>query len=759
MTTTRVMWLLNHTTLRNFEIDQLRACGVAEVFLPKRFPFDEGNLSASVDYSQDAGLTIPRQDLAVLNAQDWYGCPSEQAWAIANRYFNVAIIGFFPRQIEAAVRKFQGGVVLRVFGLAQGYSYSQLLYDECGETLVQQIMQMGSRFWFGAGYAHLKVVEAPFLGNRDCYLPVGLAGEASPGEWQGQEGKILFVCPRIGTSPYFAGIYRDFIQDFAGFDYSIAGAQPVAVADPNVLGFVTAEQHAYNMRQHKLMFYHSSEPNHIHYHPFEAVRLGMPLLFMAGGMLDQIGGLGLAGRCTSIAQARKKARRILGGDQAFIEQVRRSQMRLLEPMSVGQCSGPWRAGFSKVLGELDAARQRVAEPRRAGKRIAVILPVGYRGGSLRGAKLIAQALQAASLRAGEAAQVVLLHLDDPAVYDCSAFDDLPAGIALRAYHWKYLDQGAARRAMTYAGHTGWRPGAERYKVAEDGVNALQDCDVWVVVSDRLDVPLLPIRPVVLMVFDYLQRYVSLLPHGADQPYLDAARRADRVMVTTDFTQDDALQYAGVEPRKLSKVPMLAPHFVRSSAIGTGPCGYFIWTTNAGVHKNHLNALKALQLYYDELDGQLACHVTGVDTRQLFKGSAQHPTPLQLFIKQQPTLGKKLKVLGELAERAYQQALSHSAFLWHAGAIDNGTFSVIEAASLGVPALSSDYPAMREIDRQFSLNLCWMNPQEPAHMAARLKHMECYYQVRRAQLPSAEVLDAQSIDNLAAPYWQVVSSCL
>ena len=76
---------------------------------------------------------------------------------------------------------------------------------------------------------------------------------------------------------------------FSCFDYTIGGAQPVQVNDKNVIGFVTREQHEFNMRQHRVMYYHSAEPNHIHYHPFEAVRAGMPLVFMADGMLDSMG--------------------------------------------------------------------------------------------------------------------------------------------------------------------------------------------------------------------------------------------------------------------------------------------------------------------------------------------------------------------------------------------------------------------------------------------------------------------------------------
>ncbi|MDT4883679.1 hypothetical protein FQZ97_1197410 [compost metagenome] len=104
-------------------------------------------------------------------------------------------------------------------------------------------------------------------------------------------------------------------------------------------------------------------------------------------------------------------------------------------------------------------------------------------------------------------------------------------------------------------------------------------------------------------------------------------------------------------------------------------------------------------------------------------------------------------------------LSNAAFLWHAGRVDNGTFSVIEAASLGVPSLSSRYPAMEEIESQFSLNLAWMDASDPIAMAHALKDMESTYLTRKTLLPTAEQLSTNSTDQLAGAYWEAVRQCL
>jgi len=763
--TVRVLWLLNHSTLRRFEIKQFNSLGITEFYCPKSFSYDEANLSASVDFSLDSTLSIPQEELAILNQQNWYESPSDEAWRIANEYFVIAIIGFFPRQIVASVKNFHGAIVLRVFGLAKGHSYTKILGDELGATFIEKLRGLGERFWFGAGYEHLKHEESLLFKKRDCFLPVGLEGKFEPEEWSGSDKRIFFVCPRIQTSPYFKNIYKSFVQDFSGFSYQIGGAQPIRVNDLNVLGFVPYEIHERNMREMRVMYYHSSEPNHIHYHPFEAIRAGMPLVFMAGSMLDCFGGVNLPGRCKTIKEARKKIERILNDDWDLIEVIRKSQVCLLESMKPKNCEAAWSEGFKRIFAGLEKTKSSQRAVPSDKTRIAVIVPLAYRGGSLRGAKILAQAIELGSRQAGQDAEVVLAHLDDPVSYPDEEFADLPATIKRRPYRWQLLKQDEAYRAMAYAGLEQPMVSATYY-VPDDGIKQFMDCDLWIIISDKLEHPLLPVRPYVLMVYDYLQRYESFLPQAINQQFIGAVHAAEQVFVTTEFTRQDAIQFAGLPSHKVCKLPMLAPEFYASNLTARDlvTCkhdnsSYFLWTTNLALHKNHENAVKALRIYYEQLDGQMECRVTGVDTKNMLKSNIPHLKSLRDIVASSSVLNRQLKLLGELPDLAYQNQLIGCAFLWHAGRIDNGTFSVVEAAHLGVPALSSDYPAMREIDTQFGLNLSWMDAHSPSAMAQQLKMMEAEAMTLRERLPSKKRLATQSVEQLAGAYWHAVRECL
>ena len=380
---------------------------------------------------------------------------------------------------------------------------------------------------------------------------------------------------------------------------------------------------------------------------------------------------------------------------------------------------------------------------------------------MRGTKLLAGAIVEGAKAAGDDIEVVLGHLDDPSCYPKEEFIDLPVSIRRRPYSWRTMSHEEAVRACAYAGLKG-SLGSQAYQAPDDGMSQFTDCDLWIIVSDRLDLPLLPVRPYLLMVYDYLQRYQVMFDEDTNQGFVAHAHAAEAVMVTTAFTAGDARQFAGIPAKKIKKVPMLAPEFSAtetSARLKEDGASFFIWTTNPAPHKNHENAFKALRLYYDKYDGTLECRVTGVDTKNMLKRDVPNLKMLRDIRRSSAALKQHLRIEGELSDQRYQDQLGRAVFLWHPARIDNGTFSVVEAAHLGVPALSSDYPAMREIDQQFALNLTWMDPDDPDDMARQLKRMETDFEILRCHLPSAEQLARQSVDKLAGAYWNVIRDYL
>ena len=87
----RVLWLLNHTTLMEWEVPMLLSCGF-EVFVPKHLPVGPNGRTAKVTERFDTSLTIPAVDLEYLNNINFYDDPMSRHTArLINRHFGTVI--------------------------------------------------------------------------------------------------------------------------------------------------------------------------------------------------------------------------------------------------------------------------------------------------------------------------------------------------------------------------------------------------------------------------------------------------------------------------------------------------------------------------------------------------------------------------------------------------------------------------------------------------------------------------------------------
>jgi len=376
------------------------------------------------------------------------------------------------------------------------------------------------------------------------------------------------------------------------------------------------------------------------------------------------------------------------------------------------------------------------------KSIGIFLPVGYRGGSLNSAKNIAKMLYHGSRSANQPVDVIFSCVADTYNIAEEFADLLALGIPVR--------------------ETRWDDGYSSYAIPIDGKMNFTDCDFWLLISDRLLQPLAPIKPYGMVVFDYIQRYVPeiLVAGFNDISFLQTARGAAFVLTTTPQTRQDAIQYAGVAPQRVHLAPMeFSPVFAACTTVPAQQ-NYFIWTSNTAPHKNHLSAIEALELYYSELHGKLDVFMTGVNT-DLFDPEQQpteNVTPYMHRVREklaQTQLAKqRLHFKGNQSLADYAATLSAAQFLWHPTKIDNGTFSVIEAAYCNVPSLSSHYPQMQFINERFSLNLSFCDPSQPKDMAVQLKKMEEEHVSKRQMLPAKAALEKYSVAQLAPEFWHL-----
>jgi len=387
----------------------------------------------------------------------------------------------------------------------------------------------------------------------------------------------------------------------------------------------------------------------------------------------------------------------------------------------------------------------------AGGRLAVLLPHAYLGGTIR--LLLNLVRHLADRWPGPLVLAVPAdHLEVIAADLAPVRRDLP-DLEIRGLRWLPVDPDAARMHAAQAGLDVGRWISRRYQLPRDGAADFLDCDFWLFVSDRLEHPLLPLRPYGVFVTDHLQRYVPEIfdakayaaADSAPWNFLRNVRNADLVAVTSVDTAADAVGFAGaLGPVVRLPTTLDVDHFDRlAAAVAGAEAGadgilpatpFFAWVTNPSPHKNQLRMVQAIDRYVHKLGGSLDVVVTGVWT-DLFDPDLpverrvgrepQWNTPHVRLVREAvaalaPETRRRMRFLGAVPDEAYARVLRSARFLAHNVIADNGTFSVVEAALLGTPAVSSDYPQMREIDTAFGLGLQFFDPFDEVATAEALR---------------------------------------
>ena len=408
--------------------------------------------------------------------------------------------------------------------------------------------------------------------------------------------------------------------------------------------------------------------------------------------------------------------------------------------------------------------------------IAVILPERYRGGTLRGAKNIARMINAGARQEGEDIRVTFAYVDDDTVYESADFSDLrDEGIGVRPFQLTSLKSEFLNPYFGNGIEPVRSPSSGEYIVFNDGMSNLEDADFWILVSDRVALPLPPHRRYAVVVYDYIQRYVpEIFGAGSENEaawrtfdsFARAAVEAEFVICTTKQTRQDCISYAGADPSRVIVFPMefdpILPEIpVRHGADLVVEKPYILWTTNSTQHKNHINMLEGLERFFKQNpSSDLTVRMSGVYTH-LFsvvdgKGDKffDHPYAKQVRRKlsELPMVGERLTILGNVPDDAYIRELCGASFVLHGALYDNGTYSVVEGAFHGIPSISSDYPAMRELAENFSLPLIFFDSRRPQSLADAIRHALTGRDTLTKSLPTVDKLRERSFGAIAPKYW-------
>jgi len=247
-------------------------------------------------------------------------------------------------------------------------------------------------------------------------------------------------------------------------------------------------------------------------------------------------------------------------------------------------------------------------------------------------------------------------------------------------------------------------------------------DAWFGLLDRFPLPLMPLRPYGVLIYDMLQKH---LPQNFGPPdcgffrwcregMKPTARAARFVTVTTPQTQQDVMQEYGLDERHVRLLPLACDPDRRfgaaeSEAVTLPREPFILKVANAAIHKGAGILLQAYaklkQSGQKDLPPIVFC---GMETHRLssqFKGEIDHPNG-PIIRNLVPALGLQEGVdvvfLGFVNEGQLKCLYEHCSLVVNAGKYDNGSFSLIEATYFGKPVICSRYPAAEFICQRFGV---------------------------------------------------------
>ncbi|WP_188888427.1 hypothetical protein [Paenibacillus radicis (ex Gao et al. 2016)] len=550
----RILWLLNHDTLSKFELPLIKDLGF-EIFTPKSALKEIFQSSGSITYEYDHTLTIPKDDLDLLNNYDFFSKMNMplRIKKIINSHFEIAFTytdtSFLI--LKQLIHNFEGKIFFRAFGVGPSNftNYTDLIDYFLGESDKLKLKQLGSRFVFSQCYPNLWEIENDFLKNNSVYMPLGLPSEFYDikDQWVGDLNKIMFFCTRINYIPESKKIYNSFKKDFKNFDYVIAGNQPEPVDDDKVLGFLEREELNEYYKKCKVMYYHSTHPRHLHYHPLEAMISGMPVVYMDGGLLSIIAkGKRQSGCCKSIAEARSKIQRIFEGDIKLINDIREDQEQILHSFSYEYNLQQWKENFLPMV--VEGSTNGV----KKGMSIAVFnadtISHFHKNDYIYLMNALSNGLKKVNISHSINYNVIANQYDLENEYK----NLIENGVAVREYNFVSSSKKdiAGSLELMFKQELMWYG---EYLFPSDHAQNYVESDYWLFLNeDKIDKPIAPIKPFGLYVESLGDRYHQEISANRISNF----KNASFIITYSEQTKNDLIKHLGLREESIFIIPFL-----------------------------------------------------------------------------------------------------------------------------------------------------------------------------------------------------------
>jgi hypothetical protein len=332
--------LLNHKTLTDFDAPILIQKGFG-VFFPKIYSTVDTVLCSikqcfldKYDYSLDISSNV----LHTLNNIDFFcdtAFENKDNIDLLNNNFQIIFSPLLEKnKLEQLLSKFKGTIYLRFFGNTEEYSY-YTNYLKGHDNLFSNKLKFV--FAFKEIFDFEQSKHSFFNSSNSLYIPCGIPDDFF-NRYQNTYNKnntinkkFVFVCSRINSCSYYTPVYNNFKNLLHDFPFIILGKknENAVHMDERIKNNLSDDDYFKEMSQCIAMYYHGKEPRHLHYHPVEAVIIGMPVIFHDESIFSSFF-KDSPGKCHSDADVIEKMNRLNNDDICFRDSIIEYQNKCID---------------------------------------------------------------------------------------------------------------------------------------------------------------------------------------------------------------------------------------------------------------------------------------------------------------------------------------------------------------------------------------------------------------------------------------------
>jgi len=340
----RILYLLNHKTLTDFEVPILLKNG-HEVYINKNSKGLDKNNSTNFETVRryDDFCSIPKLQLKALNTINFHDPSlllSNGQMDLINSHFDCIFLTLLVREplLNQLLENFEGKMYFRFFGVAANHSYKNIIHLLYGtETVFKKDKPCPDKINFIFSYQECLEFEMSnpdnnsFFNEQNSFVaPLGLPKSFIIKYWDSHSPinkKVCIVNSRSddGIDSYYGKKFLNVISILKDFDFIVLGKNNSKYKHLNfVMDNLPDSEYFKTMSSCSLMYYDSTENTHLHYHPLEAAIIGLPVIFHKESLLSSFFPKS-PGRCSSVKEAISKIEHILSNRSNLSDSIKKYQ--------------------------------------------------------------------------------------------------------------------------------------------------------------------------------------------------------------------------------------------------------------------------------------------------------------------------------------------------------------------------------------------------------------------------------------------------